>query len=53
MHPELHRFVARFVGTVVLTLASVVFAAFVTLPMSLGHHPGDSLEAREQAADAT
>jgi hypothetical protein len=42
MHVELHRFLARFVGTVVLALIPVVFTAFVSLPLTLNRHPGEA-----------
>lgn len=45
MHPELHRFLSRFIGTVVLTLIVVVFIAFVSMPISLNRHPGEPVPA--------
>ena len=41
MHPELHRFLSRFIGTVILTLIPVIFIAFVSMPISLNRHPGE------------
>jgi hypothetical protein len=41
MHPELHRFLLRFIGTVILTLIPVIFIAFVSMPISLNRHPGE------------
>lgn len=41
MHPELHRFVSRFIGTVVLALVPVVLTAFVSMPLNLHRHPGE------------
>ena len=41
MHPELHRFLSRFIGTVILTLIPVIFIAFVSMPFSLHRHPGE------------
>jgi hypothetical protein len=41
MHPELRRFLSRFIGTVVLTLIPVIFIAFVSMPISLNRHPGE------------
>jgi hypothetical protein len=42
MHPELHRFLSRFIGTVVMTLIPVIFIAFVSMPISLNRHPGEA-----------
>ena len=39
MHPELHRFLSRFIGTVLLTLIPVIFIAFVSMRSSLNRHP--------------
>lgn len=41
MHPELRRFLSRFIGTVLLTLIPVIFIAFVSMPISLNRHPGE------------
>ncbi len=41
MHPELHRFVSRFIGTVLMTLIPVIFIAFASMPISLNRHPGE------------
>lgn len=41
MHAELHRFLARFIGTVILTLIPVIFMTFVSMPISLNRHPGE------------
>lgn len=41
MHPELRRFLSRFIGTVILTLIPVIFIAFVSMPISLNRHPGE------------
>ncbi|HSB24392.1 MAG TPA: hypothetical protein VLE94_14935 [Burkholderiaceae bacterium] len=45
MHTELHRFLARFIGTVALALVPVIFTAFVSMPMSLARHPGEAAAA--------
>jgi hypothetical protein len=42
MHTDLREFLDRFVGTVVLTLVPVVLVAFMSMPLSLGHHPGEA-----------
>lgn len=41
MHPELRRFLFRFIGTVALTLVPVIFIAFVSMPLNLNRHPGE------------
>lgn len=43
MHPELRRFLARFIGTVIVTLIPVIFMAFVSMPLSLNRHPGEAV----------
>lgn len=45
MQTELHRFLSRFVATVVLAVVPVIFTAFVSVPMSLGRHPGEFAQA--------
>ena len=42
MQEDLREFLTRFAATVVMTLAPVVFIAFVSMPLSLGHHPGEA-----------
>ncbi|MDO9092340.1 MAG: hypothetical protein Q8R98_18760 [Rubrivivax sp.] len=41
MHADLHQFLSRFIGTILLALAPVVFMAFVSMPLSLNRHPGE------------
>ena len=41
MHPELRSFLARFIGTVLLTQIPVIFMTFVSMPLSLNRHPGE------------
>lgn len=41
MHPELHRFLFRYIGAVAMTLAPVIFTAFVSMPLNLHRHPGE------------
>ncbi|MBL8359210.1 MAG: hypothetical protein JNN18_01870 [Rubrivivax sp.] len=41
MHPELHRFLSRYIGAVALALAPVIFTAFVSMPLNLARHPGE------------
>ena len=42
MHVDLRDFLTRLAGTVVMTLVPVVFIAFVSMPLSLGRHPGEA-----------
>ena len=44
-----HSFVHQFVGAVLASLAPVVFIAFLSVPLSLGGHPG---EARTASANS-
>lgn len=41
MHNDLREFLSRFIGTVVITLVPVLLIAFLSMPLSLGHHPGE------------
>lgn len=41
MHADLHQFLSRFIGTIALALAPVVFIAFVTMPLGLNRHSGE------------
>ena len=43
MNADLHAFLARLAGTVAMTLVPVVLIAFLSMPLSLGHHPGEPL----------
>lgn len=42
MHHDLREFLSRFVGTVAMTLVPVVLIAFMSMPLSLGRHPGEA-----------
>ncbi len=42
MHTELRRFLTQLIGVVVISLVPVVLTAFLTMPWSLGRHPGES-----------
>lgn len=42
MQADLHLFLTRLAGVVVATLLPVVLVAFLTLPFSLGRHPGEA-----------
>lgn len=41
MNTDLRIFVTRYLQTVLLALAPVVFTAFVSMPMTLNRHPGE------------
>lgn len=43
MNADLQDFLARLAGTVAMTLVPVVLIAFLSMPVSLGHHPGEPL----------
>jgi hypothetical protein len=43
MHIELRRFLTQLMGVVVMSLVPVVLTAFLTMPWSLGRHPGESV----------
>jgi hypothetical protein len=42
MQADLRDFLVRFVGAVVMTLIPVVFIAFLSMPLSLNRHPGET-----------
>ncbi len=42
MQHDLREFLSRFVGTVAMTLVPVVLIAFISMPLSLGRHPGEA-----------
>ena len=44
MNADLQQFIARFVGTVLLALMPVVLTAFVSMPLSLNRHPGETAQ---------
>lgn len=41
MNPDLRDFLARWAGTVAMTLVPVVLIAFLSMPLNLGRHPGE------------
>lgn len=49
MQNDLREFLSRFVGTVVITLVPVVLVAFMSMPLSLGRHPGEAAPASSAA----
>ena len=54
MQHDLREFLSRFVGTVVITLLPVVLIAFLSMPLSLGRHPGEvPLESSAPSAHMT
>lgn len=42
MQTDLHLFLTRLAGVVIATLLPVVLVAFLTMPFSLGRHPGEA-----------
>jgi hypothetical protein len=42
MATPLHSFIRQFAGIVVATLVPVVLVAFLTIPFTLGGHPGET-----------
>ena len=53
MHPELHRFLSRLIGTIGLALLPVLFTAFASMPLSLNRHPGEPADASRVAQHMT
>lgn len=43
MNADLRDFLARFACTVAMTLVPVVLIVFLSMPLRLGHHPGEPL----------
>jgi hypothetical protein len=41
MHPNLTLFIRQYVGIVCAALLPVIATAFLTIPLSLGAHPGE------------
>lgn len=41
MHPALHLFVRQYLRIVFAALVPVVMTAFLSIPLSLGGHPGE------------
>ncbi len=41
MHPALRLFTHQFTGVVIATLVPVLLTAFMSIPLSLGGHPGE------------
>jgi hypothetical protein len=41
MSTSLHSFIRQFTGVVIATLVPVVLVAFLTIPFTLGGHPGE------------
>jgi hypothetical protein len=54
MNAEFRGFLTRLAGAAAMTLGPVVLVAFLSMPLSLGHHPGESrLHAGAPAAHMT
>jgi hypothetical protein len=49
MHTQLQSFLRRYLGVVVITLAPVIFTAFVSIPFNLERHPGEVAAAQQEA----
>jgi len=49
MHTQLQSFLRRYFGVVAITLAPVVFTAFVSIPFNLERHPGEVAVVQPQA----
>lgn len=43
MNADLRDFLARLAGAVAMSLVPVVLIAFLSMPLSLGRHPGESV----------
>lgn len=43
MNPDLTCFAIQWLRVALMALAPVLFAAFVSLPMTLGAHPGETM----------
>lgn len=43
MHADLKNFVAAYLRIVLIALVPIVLVAFLTIPYSLGGHPGEPL----------
>lgn len=41
MHPTLRPFIHQFTGVVLASLVPVILTAFLSIPLSLGAHPGE------------
>lgn len=41
MHPALRLFIRQYLGVLCAALVPVVITAFLSIPLSLGHHPGE------------
>lgn len=41
MHPALHVFIRQYIGIVCAALLPVIVTAFLSIPLSLGGHPGE------------
>lgn len=42
MHVDLRYFLVRLAGVVAISLVPVIVTAFLSLPLSLGRHPGEA-----------
>ncbi|MDO9314075.1 MAG: hypothetical protein Q7T97_05985 [Burkholderiaceae bacterium] len=42
MHTSLKNFMRQFTAVVLMSLVPVALVAFLSIPFTLGHHPGES-----------
>ena len=50
MDNDLRHFLARLLGVVAMALLPVVLTAFISMPLSLGRHPGEPAPQGEAAS---
>jgi hypothetical protein len=50
MNTSLRLFISQYLGVVIATLMPVILVAFLSIPFSLGGHPGDARPASTAAA---
>jgi len=42
MHPTLRHFIRQYLGFILMALLPVILTAFLSMPLSLGGHPGEA-----------
>jgi hypothetical protein len=53
MHPDLRAFLRQFAAVVAMGLVPVVMTAFLSMPYTLGRHPGERVAGASSSALAT
>lgn len=48
MHPELKQFITQYVAVIGAAMLPVIVVAFLSMPYTLGGHPGEARIAAEQ-----